>query len=161
METYIGLKDTRTTDHAMRKHRKKTGRLERRQGAHLRDGLMQGILKRRVLLATDTADAAELGIRSHDKVKPRNGHVTQKQRVDVVAQEGKAFNEAIGCMTRQGKELMEYLAAKKENTDMHLLLEEVQLGRKEQHKMNERIDGLAHKLEALIRVSWARENGRE
>ena len=84
METYIGLKDTRTTDHAMRKHRKKTGRLERRQGAHLRDGLIQGILKSCDLLATDRAHAAEFGIRSHDKVKPHNG-VTQKQMVDVVA----------------------------------------------------------------------------
>ena len=99
METYIGLKDTRTTDNdAVREHRKKTGRLERRQGAHLRDGLTQGILKNRDLLATDRAHAAEFGIRSHDKIKPHNG-VTRKQMVDVVAREGKAFSEAISCMT--------------------------------------------------------------
>jgi hypothetical protein len=68
----------RDIDHATREHLKRTGKLARREGARLRESLMQNITKSRDILETDRANAIELGIRSHARMKPQNSRVGQK-----------------------------------------------------------------------------------
>ena len=77
----------RDIDHATREHLKRTGELARREGARLRESLMQNITKSCDILEADRANATELGIRSHGRIKPQNSHVSQKQMADAVSQE--------------------------------------------------------------------------
>ena len=61
-------------------------------------------------------------------MKPQNSRVSQKQMADAVNEEAKLFGDAISCMIREGKELVEHQTeANKEETDMQHLLEEMQL----------------------------------
>ena len=59
--------------------------------ARLRESLMQNITKSCDILETDRANATELGIRSHGRIKPQNSHVSQKQMADAVSQESQCL----------------------------------------------------------------------
>ena len=73
----------------------------------------------------DTVRDCDHGMREHLK---SSGELAGKR----TSQELKLlFDDAVSCMTRQGKNLVEHLTeANKEHTDMQHLLEEKQLGRK-------------------------------
>ena len=104
VEAYMDSKDTvRDFDHATREHLKRTGELARREGARLRESLMQNITKSRDILETDRSDAIELGIRSHARMKPQNSRVSQKQMADAVSQDSKQlFEDAISFISFWG-----------------------------------------------------------
>lgn len=100
VEAYIGLKDTRTTDDTRREHRKKTGELERRQGAHLRNGLMQGISKNR-----DLAGRGQGGRSRARYQEPRQDQAAQWSRDTRPRKESHSMRPS----ARQGKELIDQI----------------------------------------------------
>ena len=160
VESYIEMKDTMNVkDKAMRELRKRQGYLERLQGVHMRESLMQGIVNSHSLKAKDEEEAAELGIPSRAKVKPNNFHITQKQMTEQVVAEGKRFADIASCLAKQGDGIREYLKARKEGEDTQKqLVEELKHTREAMHQTNMSIRAL---VEGLKTVMSSKEKGKE